>query len=228
MTAPLLLDLFCGGGGCSEGYRRAGFSVIGADIADHSRAMRKTGALFVQFARLDWREALRVFGRQAAVISASPPCQRDSKGSHCRPGLAATYPDLVPEVREALIATGKPWVIEQPDNPGARSKLPGAVKLCGTAFGLTTEFPPYGTVELRRERLFGSNVPLEGAPCAHRHTAIRVFGHGRPGNCDLRGPGYARACREVMGIGWMNRDELCEAIPPAFTFHIGRQLLASL
>lgn len=39
------------------------------------------------------------------------------------------------------------------------------------------------------------------------------------------GNGPAAACRDAMGIDWMNRDELCEAIPPVYTRWIGWQLL---
>lgn len=39
------------------------------------------------------------------------------------------------------------------------------------------------------------------------------------------GNGPAAACRDAMGIDWMNRDELCEAIPPVYTRWIGKQLL---
>jgi DNA (cytosine-5)-methyltransferase 1 len=31
-----------------------------------------------------------------------------------------------------------------------------------------------------------------------------------------------------MGIDWMTRDELNEAIPPAYTEHVGLQLMAHL
>lgn len=36
------------------------------------------------------------------------------------------------------------------------------------------------------------------------------------------------AWREVMDIDWMSRDELAEAIPPAYTEFIGKQLLSVL
>jgi DNA (cytosine-5)-methyltransferase 1 len=214
MAGPLLLDLFCGGGGAAEGYRRAGFRVVGVDIADHSRAFARIG----DFHRMDWREGLRRFGRPAAVVTASPPCQRYSRACRCRPGLAAQYPDLIPPVRAALRATGKPYVIENVEG----APLLNPVVLCGSMFGLQAEFPPHGAVGLQRHRLFESNVPL-AAPgaCRHELPALRVFGHGRPGNSHLTGPGYAQASRDVMGIWWMTRSQLDEAIPPAYTTHIG-------
>ena len=217
-----LLDLFCGGGGSAEGYRRAGFRVIGVDIEDHSRAFARIGC---EFHRLDWQEGLRRFGSGADVIHSSPPCQRFSIASRCRPGLAARYPDLIAPVRVALQATGKPYVIE--NVPGA--PLIDPVMLCGSMFGLQAEFPPHGTVGLQRHRLFESNVPLTApAGCRHDLPALRVFGHGRPGNSELTGPGYAQASRAVMGIWWMARDQLNEAIPPAYAEHAGLQLMTAV
>jgi DNA (cytosine-5)-methyltransferase 1 len=32
MNKPKLLDLYCGAGGASKGYQRAGFYVVGVDI----------------------------------------------------------------------------------------------------------------------------------------------------------------------------------------------------
>lgn len=128
----------------------------------------------------------------------------------------------MPAVRDALFAFGKPYVIE--NVPGC--PLLDPVMLCGSMFGLGANFPPHGRMELRRHRLFESNLPLSApGPCAHRYTALRVFGHGRPGNSALTGPGYARASRDAMGTAWMSREALDEAIPPAYTEHIGQQAL---
>jgi DNA (cytosine-5)-methyltransferase 1 len=109
------------------------------------------------------------------------------------------------------------------------SPLVDPVMLCGSMFRLATEFPPHGKVGLQRHRLFESSVPLTApGPCDHELPALRVFGHGCPGNSDLKGPGYAQASRDVMGIDWMTRDQLDEAIPPAYSEHVGRQLRLAL
>ena len=91
--APVLLTLFGGGGGDAEGYRRAGFRVIGVDIEDHSRAFARIGC---EFHQMDWREGLRRFAHLTDAVHASPPCQRYSVASRCRPGLAAKYPTSSP------------------------------------------------------------------------------------------------------------------------------------
>jgi len=220
---PVLLTLFGGGGGDAEGYRRAGFRVIGVDIEDHSRAFARIGC---EFHQMDWQQGLRRFARLASVVHASPPCQRYSRASACRPGLAAQYPDLIAPVRDALQATGKPFVIENVEG----APLIDPVMLCGSMFALQAEFPSHGLVGLQRHRLFESNVPLEApAGCRHELPALRVFGHGRPGNSALTGPGYAQAARDAMGgIWWMTRDQLTEAIPPAYAEHVGLQIAATL
>jgi hypothetical protein len=109
------------------------------------------------------------------------------------------------------------------------ASLINPVTLCGSMFGLRAEFPGHGTVGLRRHRLFESSAPLTApGPCRHGLPALRVFGHGRAGNSDLSGPGYAQASRDAMGIWWMTRDQLNEAIPPAYAEHVGLQLMAAL
>jgi DNA (cytosine-5)-methyltransferase 1 len=220
--APVVLDLFCGAGGVAHGYRRAGFRVIGADIEDHGRAYAQIGG---EFHQLPWETALDRFAAAADIIHASPPCQRYSIASRCRPGLAAKYPDLIPPVRTALLATGKPYVIENVEG----APLIDPLMLCGSMFGLSAEFGRHGLVGLQRHRLFESSVLLTPpGPCNHQLTALRVFGHGRPGNSTLTGPGYAKAAREVMGISWMTRDQLNEAIPPVYTEFVGYQLRGAL
>jgi DNA (cytosine-5)-methyltransferase 1 len=214
---PRLLDLFCGAGGAGTGYHRAGFDVVGVDIAPQKNYPFE----FIQADVLEymqpgpawaWIERFDFEGFDA--ILASPPCQRHSRMSNCRPGLAAEYDDLISETRERLKQTGLPYVIE--NVPGA--PLRADVTLCGQMFGLP----------LYRHRLFESNVPLvEPTHPAHVIPASKA-GHWKPGTI-ISVSGHVapiKLAREAMGIDWTTREELAEAIPPAYTEYVGAQLFS--
>lgn len=205
---PRLLDLFCCSGGAGTGYARAGFEVIGVDIA----AQRHYPFEFYQDDALDY---LAKNSDHFDAFHASPPCQAYTTAQRIR---GRVHPDLIGPVRDAFtrISGGRPWVIE--NVPGAPLQDP--VELCGSMFkGL----------RVYRHRLFESNIPLP-VPAHPEHVAP-IQKMGRPpapgefmhvvGNFS----GVAQA-REAMGIDWMTRDGLREAIPPAYTEHIGRTLLA--
>lgn len=210
---PLLLDLFCGAGGAAVGYHRAGFDVVGVDIKPQPRyPFPFIQGDAVQFLHdLEWTQG--IYSERIHAIHASPPCQGYSAMSSCRPGLADRYPRLIEPVRELLDETGLPYVIE--NVPGSPLKNP--VELCGQMFGL----------DLYRHRLFESNLsliapehPVHVMPASKAGhwksgTVMSIAGHVSP---------IAKA-REAMGIDWMTRDGLAEAIPPAYTEHIGAQLL---
>lgn len=161
-----LLDLFCGAGGCSVGYHRAGFDVTGVDIAPQPR---------YPFFEVHQQDAMAVLSdvdycRQFDVIHASPPCQLYSVATLRRGRTYNRYPDLVGPVRAALRGIGRPYVIE--NVPGAPMVDP--VTLCGSMFGLGTT-----DAELRRHRLFESDQLLY-APGPHRcgrRPAVTVAGH---------------------------------------------------
>lgn len=222
--APLLLDLYCCAGGASTGYHRAGFDVIGVDLSAQPRypfPFHQGDALEALERLIDGRP-LEFIGlgevllEQLAAAAASPPCQRHSAMSACRPGLAGTYPDLVAATRELLEATGLPYVIENVVGAPVR---PDAV-LCGTMFGR----------ELYRHRLFESNVPLTQPPHPEHVIPASRAGHWTPGTImsvagNVGGVAHAR---QIMGMDWTNRRELGEAIPPYYTEHIGADLLAAL
>lgn len=135
--------------------------------------------------------------------------------STCRPGLAAEYPDLVGPVRELLDQTGLPYVLNVPGAP-----LRPDVTLCGQMFGL----------ELYRHRIFESNRPLSAPPHPPHVTPGSAAGHWRPGHIISVSGNCApiALARRAMGIDWTNRRELSEAIPPAYTEHIGHQLLSAI
>lgn len=205
MSRPLLLDLFCCAGGVAMGYHRAGFDVVGVDITPQPRYP----FAFVQGDALAY---LAEHGHRFDAIHASPPCQAYTvaRNFHKR-----EHPELVEPVRALLQRIGKPWVME--NVPG--SPLIPTVILCGTMFGLN----------VYRHRLFESNVMLL-APAHGRHTrpCTPVGRAPKPGEVmtvagHFSGIEHARA---AMGIDWMNRAELAQSIPPAYTEHIGRQLMA--
>jgi len=211
---PVLLDLFCGAGGCAMGYSRAGFRVVGVD----NRPMKRYPFEFVQ---ADALEFCRDHGGDFDVIHASPPCQGYSvlaaRNKHI------TYPNLLPGVRDLLLQMGKPFIIE--NVPGA--PVERAVLLCGSMFGRSSSTELHGHVILRRHRLFESSEWLYSpSHCTcHGKLAVPVFGHGAGGNrSKMRGKGVAQASRDVMGIGWMNRKELDQSIPPCYTHFLGTQL----
>jgi DNA (cytosine-5)-methyltransferase 1 len=217
MARPRLLDLFCGAGGCSVGYARAGFDVVGVDLAPQPRYP-------YEFHQADALEYVRKHWRGFDAIHASPPCQAYSAMSNCRPGLAESYPELVGEVRGLLEETGRPYVIENVIGAGL-AQAPdlmgrGGVLLCGRMFGL----------QLYRHRVFESSFPIATPPHPRHDVPASKAGHWKPGtiisvsgNCSP-----IAVARAAMGIDWMNRGELAEAIPPAYCEHIGEQLLAHL
>ncbi len=213
---PRLLDLFCGAGGCSVGYHRAGFDVVGVDINPQPNYP-------FEFHQAD---AMTYPLDGFAVVGASPPCQEHSVLAvlHSEPHGTGWMLDAT---RERLKASGLPYVIENVE----AADMPGSLVLCGSEFGLTTTTEKHGRVWLKRHRRFESNVFLWGAGgcnCYGKLT-VPVYGHGAGGNrVNMRGPGVAQASREVMGIDWMTRRELDQAIPPAYTEWIGLQLLEHL
>lgn len=223
MALPVLLDLFCGAGGAGEGYRRAGFEVVGVDMAPQPRYPFE----FVQDNVLTVLDGLLSFQRWPGTklrfthIHASPPCQAFSD---LQKQNKRTYPDLVAPVRDRLIELGLPYVIENVEGAPLRDPI----KLCGTMFpGL----------RVIRHRLFESNVPL-AAPEHPKHPLVFTYDkrkshYGRldqntafvqvtgGGNCSVAN------ARAAMGIDWMTKLELNEAIPPAYTEFVGRQIIGA-
>jgi DNA (cytosine-5)-methyltransferase 1 len=218
MTRPRLLDLFCGGGGCSVGYHRAGFDVTGVDLA-------KQPNYPFEFHWADALGHLAAHWQEYDVIHASPPCQGYTQlGSK-----DGRHPLLIEPIRERLKATGLPYVIE--NVVGAPVENP--LLLCGSMFGLG----------VRRHRLFESNIMMFApAPCKHEGQDIRAY-YGKKGwlvwspkGAQVQKKGRKPLLRGSvenapadMGIDWMTTwDELREAIPPAYTEHVGAQLIEQL
>jgi len=85
-----------------------------------------------------------------------------------------------------------------------------------------------------RHRLFESNIPLKApGPCKHKHHTGKSKGeyHTLKKSEFITCVGHnfdAESGRRAMGISWMTRKELSQAIPPAYTEWLGKQLLAAL
>lgn len=211
--SPLLLDLFCGAGGASMGYHRAGFDVIGVDILPQKNYPFE----FVQGDALDF---LREHGHEFDAIHASPPCH-----DHIRSKLTTLMGQehgtgwLLEATRVAFIDTDLPWVIE--NVPGAPMRAD--ITLCGCRFALPG---------LRRSRLFETSWRATDTPPPHDHSdpTITVTGHagGSSKRTGTRGYGSTADWRRAMGIDWMTGKELAQAIPPAYTEYVGGQLLAQI
>lgn len=232
MTKPRILDLFCCAGGAGVGYSRAGFDVVGVDIDPQPRYPFEfhQGDAVALLARLVNGEAVQ-FGSELlrlsdfAAIHASPPRQSYLSMGAVNRALGREYdhPDLVGVTRELLIESSLPYVIENVEG----SPLEAPVRICGTGM-----FMP-----IRRHRLFESNLPLEGIACAHgRYTVPKYWTGWRPkGEHRLStvvqvygNAGGREHWPAAMGIDWMSAKEMTEAIPPAYTEHIGRQLIQQL
>lgn len=219
-SRPRLLDLFCGAGGAAAGYHRAGFEVVGVDIMPQPNYPFE----FIQEDALWFLRCGHYRGWSLSdfdAIHASPPCQLHTRARALRT-VKIDHPDLIGPTRKLLEETGLPYIIE--NVPGA--PLISPVQLCGTAFGLGG--PDW---DLQRHRLFEASFPiLRLGACRHRLPAISVVGHGATKATRERlgrNPVIAEK-RAAMGIDWMNRDELSEAIPPAYTEWVGYQLLSHI
>lgn len=217
MSRPRLLDLFCCAGGAAEGYHRAGFEVVGIDVRPQPRYP-------FQFIQADAMKLDEGFMSGFHAIHASPPCQRYSDLAK-RNGNAEAHPDLVEPVRMLLHFIGRPYVIENVEG----APLIDPVKLCGTMFpGL----------RVLRHRLFETDWPLS-QPAHPKHPLVYTMDKRKAhfqrldqetafvqvtggGNCSIA------AAATAMGIDWMTKQELNEAVPPAYTQFIGEQLLTYL
>jgi DNA (cytosine-5)-methyltransferase 1 len=211
---PRLLDLFCCAGGSAMGYSRAGFEVVGVDIDPQPNYPFE----FIQ------ANVLKIgpdFISSFDAVHASPPCQSYSDLAK-RNGNADAWPRLVEPVRRMLRRSGLPYIIENVEG----APLLDPVILCGTMFP---------KLRVIRHRLFESNIELTG-PGHKRHPL--VFTHDKRkahygkldqnksyvqvtggGNCSIAN------ARKAMRIDWMTKAELNEAIPPAYTEYLGRQII---
>lgn len=212
-----VLDLFCKAGGAGYGYHLAGFEVVGVDIEPQPHYPFE----FIQ------ADALTFPLDGFDLVHASPVCK---DYTYCNLAPKGKHPRLIGEVRAALKRNNVLHVVK--NVVGAKRDLNANLLLCGSMFGLP----------IQRHRLFeigGTDLFIcPPAPCDHRHATIGVYGHsiwdsslpGTPRKDGKRRPDSVpvEIGRKAMGIDWMNKEELAQAIPPAYTEWIGRQLMAVL
>ena len=200
-TKPKLLDLFCGAGGASMGYYQAGFDVVGVDIKPQPNYPFK----FIQADVLDFP----LDGYDA--YHASPPCQAYSEATPI--STKSGHPKLISITHELLVSTNKPYVIENVE--GARWHLVNPIMLCGSMFGLG----------VWRHRWFEVSPIwcLSPATCCHHGHPVTI---NPPANArKAQGKRNFEKEKWAMGIDWMNKNEISQAIPPAYTEYIGKCLL---
>ncbi|WP_328742079.1 DNA cytosine methyltransferase [Streptomyces caniferus] len=194
-----LLDLCCGAGGLSLGYYLAGFEIVGVDICPQPNYP-------FTFVQADGLEYCSTYGHAFDLVHGSWPCERYATVTRWR-GNPNTHPDLIGPGREAMQATGRPWVMENVPETAAAGMLRPDYLLCGTQFGLN----------VRRHRAFetswgggGDLVP----PCWHRKDLLAFAHKGE------------RAYADAMGCTWMTNLEARKAVPPAYSQWIATQFLA--
>lgn len=201
----IALDLFCGAGGASEGLFRAGFQVDGVDLSPQPHYpfnFFETDALNFSLGDYDF-------------YWASPPCQRYTQMLNHGLTKRDKHPDLIEPIRQRLIKTGKPYVIENVLGAPIRRDL----MLCGEMFGL----------RVMRHRFFECSFPVV-QPYHPQHNKQGARRKEDDGGYYLRVYGHETGKREwgeAMGIDWMRSPELAQAIPPAYSEYIGRQFIGS-
>lgn len=215
-----VLDLFCKAGGSARGIRSAfpDAEIIGIDIEQQPRYP----FCFVQMDALHFEPTRGYFD----FVWASPPCQFGTGMQHlgkARNGSYPVHPNLIDPIRKKILSWDLPYVIENVYQ--ARKFLKNPIMLCGTQFDL----------KVYRHRVFESNVLLLAPQHKPHHDQTPSAGNGLSpkGFISVCGTGGVRGMNakqivscwsDAMNIHWMNRAELAEAIPPAYSEYIARQI----
>ena len=232
VVKPRLLDLFCCEGGAAAGYLRAGWDVDGVDIG--GKFAKRYPGRFHQGDALDFIDK---HGHLYDAIHLSPPCQWYTRGNAKDRGKATKWERTIPPAREAVEATGLPYVMENVKDAGWDMLDP--IGLCGCMFDLSTIDTDGVRIHLQRLRLFETNWGLE-VPRSCDHSAHEwvagAYGGARRDKYEakyIRKGGYVPRDKEVvkalLGVEHdMTWNGLFECVPPAYTEYIGRRLLAHL
>lgn len=210
-----ILDLFCGAGGAAMGLHRAGFEIVGVDINPQPNYP-------FEFIQADVLE-IDLDGYDA--YWSSPPCQCYSFAARRWRNNGINYPDLIKRTRKRLLDSGKPFIIENVVGAPLRKDL----ILCGEMFGLN----------VIRHRIFEFSHFRVPQPKHKNHKGlvrdgyyVTVAGHGGNDskhnychlNCLPSKTSKLKVWQHAMGIDWMTKQELTQAVPPAYSEYIGEYL----
>ncbi len=220
-----IADLFSGSGGAAMGLHRAftgvPHKIVGFDILPMPRYPAFHDAEYAKHFEFHQQDALTVDLSGFDAVWASPPCQAYTPLRARYP--EKTYPDLIGETRDALRLGVQPWIIENVmPAPIGRDAV-----LCGTMFGLRV---------YRHRRFEASDLFMFVVPEHPRHKYRTGSGHGQTqrkahylaGNFVTVTGNVGSYAGAAMGIDWMTGAELSQAIPPAYSEYLGRQLLAAI
>jgi len=225
MPQKRILDMFCGAGGAGKGYADAGFEVVGIDIVEQPNFPYEFILADVTSLNLHGTDTLKHYLAGYDAIHASPPCQNYcwSTAKHRRAGKK--YPDLISKTREILQESGLPYVIENVPN----APLVNPTYLEGTMFGLNvirrrlfeTNWWLPQPMHIKRKRPIYQPSKIDAGKQLKKSAYCSVAGNGADGwSCRLADWSVA------MGIDWMTRKEITQAIPPAYTRYIGAYLIS--
>jgi DNA (cytosine-5)-methyltransferase 1 len=208
------LDLFCCAGGATKGLQRAGHHVTGVDIDSQPRYC---GDVFYQDDAMAWLRGERAPLDTFDLIWLSPPCQRYSNLTPT--AHKPSHPDLLPDALALARAQTTPYICENVE--GTQVFMRSPVMLCGSMFGLA----------IQRHRWFeiGNTDAFFLLPsCNHSEPPVLISGTTRR---LINGKRYEFTKAEktvAIDIDWMLTSELDEAIPPAYSEFLARQIIAAL
>lgn len=240
-----VLDLCAGGFGASWGYVLAGATVTAVDIVERAHRPDTDRITFVKADVVDVVKD-HAYLQSFDLVAGSPPCKVHTRLRHLveAQGGKPIHPDLLGPVRAELLAAGVPYVLENVEGAPLRPD----VRLCGSMFGLHTHDSAGARRWLRRHRLFelggwgNHGMAIQPEPCCSCMSGCSrpMCGHriagGRPlgiyGSKNDQAPDGGQTCetldqaRELMGAPWMSWGAITQAIPPAYTHHLGAAFLA--
>ena len=200
-AAPFgVVDLFCGAGGLSEGFRQAGFAIVaGSDndpdaMATYTANFPEAQAITGDIRAPSVKERILAAARQATVLIGGPPCQAFSQvRNHTRmidDPRNALYREFVDVLKQTLPPS---FVVENVtgiDQMGVREQIAADLSLEGeyTVLPQVVDAADFGVPQARKRLLFigvrtssGMTPPrLVGTDATQGVTLARFTGSRRP------------------------------------------------